>query len=153
MKRSELYLEHRHNGRLLKALRFESGTGPIVVGSARQSDVLLLGREVAGVHAVIENSEGQWSLSDLGSVTGTWVANGKGEGHVVEHHVTDETEVKIGPHELRLIVRDPRPALFRDDATEKEGSHQRIVIKFHGKVINTYVLPKGETFSGVVGGE
>ncbi|HEX4922619.1 MAG TPA: TonB family protein [Bdellovibrionales bacterium] len=152
MKRSELYLEHRHNGRLLKALRFESGHAPIFIGSARQSDVRLLGRDIAGVHAVIESQGADWRLSDLGSVSGTYVANGSGEGNVVEHRVDKEAEVRIGQHELRLYVREPRKELFSDDET-KQGTHQRIVVKYKGKVINTYVLPRGETFSGVIGGE
>lgn len=152
MKRSELYLEHRHNGRLLKALRFESGHAPIFIGSARQSDVRLLGRDVAGVHAVIESKDADWSLSDLGSVTGTYVANGSGEGNIVEHRVDKEAEVRIGPHELRLFVREPRKDLFIEESA-KQGTHQRIVVKYRGKVINTYVLPRGETFVGAIGGE
>jgi len=152
MKRTELYLEHRHNGRFLKALRFESGHGPIFIGSSKQNDVRLMGHEVAGIHAVIESQGPRWCLSDLGSVTGTWVANGTGEGHVVEHVVKDETEIKIGSHELKLYVREPRQSLF-EDKPSAQGSHQRIVVKYKDRVVETYILPKEQTFSAIIGGE
>jgi hypothetical protein len=151
MKRSELYLEHHHNGRLLRAVRFESGRGPIFIGSARKSDVRLIGHDVAGIHAVIENTAGEWHLSDLGSVTGTWIANGSGEGHVVEHMVQKETEVKIGKHELKLFVREPRAPLFENKTTK--GTHQQIIVKFNGTVINTHILPREQVFTATVGSE
>jgi hypothetical protein len=152
MKRSALYLEHRYKGRFLKAHRFESGRGPIYLGSARENDLHLLGHEVAGIHAVIENHSGDWKVSDLGSITGTHIANEKGDGHIVEHRIDGDTEVRIGTHELKLCVREPRDILFNEKGG-KPGSHQQIIVKFNGKVIDTHVLPKDHSFSGIIAGE
>jgi outer membrane biosynthesis protein TonB len=147
MKRGQLYVEHRYKGRFLGAMKYEAGHPAIYLGSGRNTHLRLVGDEVAGVHAVIESKDSEWQVSDLGSISGTWVD----KSSIVEHKISKDTNIKIGDHELRLMPKAPHRELFKENAAG--GSHQQIVIRFHGTVIQSHILPRDQSYDVIVGDE
>lgn len=78
----------------------------IVIG--RNSDVQLELQDdgVALLHAMIEERDGDYYLSDLGSSNGTF----KGGNRILEDRLTSGDEITIGPFRLQFFIGVPKPA-------------------------------------------
>jgi len=78
----------------------------IVIG--RNSDVQLELQDegVALLHAMIEERDGDYYLSDLGSSNGTF----KGGNRILEDKLTSGEEIVIGPYRIQFFVGVPKPA-------------------------------------------
>jgi pSer/pThr/pTyr-binding forkhead associated (FHA) protein len=143
MSRREILIEHYYNKKFLEARCFKASTKQILFGSSICADLILMGPEVHGLHAMVEFDKEGWKLIDLASPTGTLV-NGKA---IVEHPVTDKTICTIGPHEIHLHPVEIEPSLFAtvDEDENGELCHQ-VVVRKGPHVIHSCVLPPTGNF-------
>lgn len=89
-------------GKQQRRLPFRSGQDRLYLGSSRDCDVVLEGEGVSPVHAVLFlNAQGQLLLADLGSETGTWLAEQKLSQEEIAC-VGDEICILIGSTSLHL---------------------------------------------------
>jgi len=94
-----------YKGDKLEAVRqFESSQ--IVIG--RNSDVQLELQDegVALLHAMIEQRDGEYYLSDLGSSNGTFKAGNR----ILEDRLASGDEITIGPFRIQFFIGVPKPA-------------------------------------------
>lgn len=150
MRRFELDVEHKFKNRFLGRHRLKSGA-LTTLGSSTTADIRLLGEDVGGIHAILENTENGWLVQDMGSGHGTWVQ----KNPIVEHEIKDATVVQIGGHQLILTPRVVSTDLFVEDnrvSTEAKGElYHQVVILRQGQVYRTLLLKATETFNGHLG--
>ncbi len=150
MRRVELDIEHRYKNRFVGRHRLKGDKPLVLMGSSREADIRLLGDDVGGVHASLELSNHIWTLMDLGSEQGTWVK----KRPVLEHMIQGTTIVNIGGHQIKLIPREIESDLFLKPVLENLKPQERIgadvfhqvILRRHGFVIETKLLPKSESF-------
>jgi hypothetical protein len=151
MKKQALQIEHKFKNRVVGVHLVDgSGSPTTTVGSARGAHIRLLGDDIAGLHAAFDMHEGQWTLCDLGSKSGTWV----NQKPVIEHKIEGAVVIHIGNHQLKatphLLERD----LFAKDLEEGRGAHtyHQVVVLHKGLVHRSLLLERGEAFdTGVFG--
>ncbi|NJM09901.1 MAG: FHA domain-containing protein [Bdellovibrionaceae bacterium] len=99
-----MYLESSRVDKLETVRQFESSQ--IVIG--RNSDVQLELQDegVALLHAMIEERDGDYYLSDLGSSNGTF----KSGNRILEDRLSSGDEVAIGPYRIQFFIGVPKPA-------------------------------------------
>jgi hypothetical protein len=78
----------------------------IVIGRNPEAQVNLPEEGVSPLHAVIEERESGYYVSDLGSQSGTF-KNGQ---KVLDEPLASGDEVKIGPYKLQFFIGVPKPA-------------------------------------------
>lgn len=145
-----IYVEHRYNGRLLKAVRLDARRKRVTIGASRDADIRLLGQEIGGIQAVLEYEDPQWTVYDLGANFPSEI-NGK---PFIEHPVKDQTVVKFGSHELQITPREGSHPLFvLEKPTKGAPTHQQVVILYKGKVVQTEILGKTDAFTYLYAGE
>lgn len=143
MKRAELYLEHRLESRLLRAIRIDSKRKSFIVGSHRNADLRLLGPEVSPFHAVIEFRDSAWFVFDFGSSSGTWVD----KSSIVERKLNDRSEVIIGRHKLVLTPKWLGRDTFVDEGeSSSKFEYHQIIVRYGNKVQDTLLLDKTESY-------
>lgn len=145
MRRDELELEHKYRNRFVARHRLKGSS--TTLGSSRDADILLLGDDVGGLHAVIERQQDGWKISDLGSAKGTWIE----KEPIVEQEIQSTTMVRIGGHTLTITPRSSTPDLFSTGkrvvvpAAGTELFHQ-IVIRHKGYIHQTVVIGEKDSF-------
>lgn len=78
----------------------------IVIGRNPEAQVNLPEESVSPLHAVIEERDSGYYLSDLGSQAGTF-KNGE---RVLDQELSSGDEIKIGPYKLQFFIGVPKPA-------------------------------------------
>lgn len=78
----------------------------IVIGRNSDSQLELRDEGVALLHAMIEEREGDYYLSDLGSSDGTF----KSGQRILEDRLSSGDEIVIGPYRIQFFVGVPKPA-------------------------------------------
>lgn len=141
---AKLLIDHKRGQRRLRQLTVGERREPMIIGSSRSAHIHLFGEGVSPIHAMLENRNGEWFISDLGSTTGTWVS---GES-VVERKLSGPATIQIGPHQLAVkFVRPPRELFTKDAKAPTQLELHQVVIKRNGKVIETHLLPKTKSFT------
>lgn len=79
--------------------------GQIVLGSNEDVQVRLEGADVAPLHAMVEERESGYYLSDLGSSSGTFHNGVK----VLDDEITSGDEIRIGDYKLQFFIGAPKP--------------------------------------------
>lgn len=77
----------------------------IVIGRNSDAQMRLEEADVALLHAMIEDRNGDYHISDLGSQTGTF-RNGN---RVLEDKLVSGDELQVGPYKIHFFVGVPRP--------------------------------------------
>jgi outer membrane biosynthesis protein TonB len=94
-----------YKGEKLEAVRqFE--TSQIVIGRNADAQLELQDEGVALLHAMIENRNGEYYLSDLGSSSGTF----KNGNKTLEDKLTSGDAITVGPFRIQFFVGVPKPA-------------------------------------------
>ncbi len=78
----------------------------IVIGRNSDTQLELQGEGVALLHAMIEERDGEYYLSDLGSSSGTF----KGNNRILEDRLSSGDEILIGPYKIQFFIGVPKPA-------------------------------------------
>ena len=78
----------------------------IVVGRGDDAQLQLADEGVALLHAMIEDRDGEYFLSDLGSQTGTF----KNGARVLEDRLASGDSVNVGPYKIQFFIGVPKPA-------------------------------------------
>lgn len=160
MKTTHLIIEHRYKNKLVGQHRYEPRQGrELVIGSSKESDIRLLGQDVNGVHAVIECDQEHWSISDLGSESGTWLE----QEPIINRKLQPVTEIRIGGHQLKATLREAKTELFKketgaEDQIQFKGDHRKdrrhqVIVKYKGAVVETHLLAAQEAFQFTMGEE
>jgi hypothetical protein len=126
MKKIALAIEHKFKNRVVGNHLLDGHA--TTVGSAQTADIRLLGNEVAGIHAAFDLIDGQWTLMDLGSESGTWI----NKKTVIETKIDGATVIHIGAHQLKATPHVLERDLFKKDLGETKGKycyHQAVVLK------------------------
>ncbi len=94
-----------YKGEKLEAVRqFE--VSQIVIGRNSEAQLELQDEGVALLHAMIENRDGEYYISDLGSPSGTF-KNGQ---KILEDKINSGDSINIGPYRIQFFVGVPKPA-------------------------------------------
>lgn len=78
----------------------------IVIGRNVEAQLGLEDDAVAPLHAMIEERDGDYYLSDLGSSSGTF----KGGQRILEERLSSGDELAIGPFRIQFYIGVPKPA-------------------------------------------
>jgi outer membrane biosynthesis protein TonB len=78
----------------------------IVIGRNSDAQLQLDDEGVALLHAMIEDRDGDYFISDLGSSNGTF----KGGSRILEDRLNSGDELVIGPYKVQFFVGVPKPA-------------------------------------------
>ena len=108
------------NGELVEVKQFD--TEQIVIGRSGDAQLTIDDPSVSPLHAVIENREGKYYISDLGSESGTFINDEK----VLEKEIDSGQEAKIGDFSIQFNVGVPKPA---NGANRGGGSSQLKKVK------------------------
>lgn len=148
MRKVALQIEHKFKNRVVGNHLIDGQT--TTLGSARTADIRLLGDEVAGLHAAFDLTEGQWTLCDLGSESGTWI----NKKPVVECKIDGATVIHIGNHQIKATPHIVERDLFNKTLEEPLGqyTYHQVVVLRKGLVYRSLLLDKGATFeTGIEG--
>ncbi len=86
---------------------FRSEKAHCKVGSGWRTDLTIKGKQIAKNHALIELSEGGFTITDLGTMSGTWINR---ERIVKYDAIQPEDDITIGDYKLMLVdKREHRP--------------------------------------------
>ena len=94
-----------YKGETLDSVR-QFGQSQIVIGSTPEAQLELADDGVALLHAMIEDRDGEYFISDLGSATGT-LRNGN---KILEDKLEPGDELTIGGFRLQFFVGVPKPS-------------------------------------------
>lgn len=147
MKRTELCLELRRDKNFLKFRQLRPGNKFFTLGSSRDADLRLLGKDVNGIHAIIEYKRDAWFIYDLGGQVGTTVNNEK----IVEYKIEKPVEVRIGDNVLNVVHREINKELFQKEdrdikGTSSEKMGHQVVVRLKGHVIESKMLDRDEPY-------
>ncbi|NJL24564.1 MAG: FHA domain-containing protein [Calothrix sp. SM1_5_4] len=78
----------------------------IVIGRNADCQLELQDESIALLHAMIEDRDGEYYVSDLGSQSGTFKAGNR----VLEERLSSGDELKIGPFRIQFFIGIPKPA-------------------------------------------
>ena len=81
------------------------GQSQIVIGQTNEAQLELSGEGVALLHAMIEDRDGEYVVSDLGSATGTFRNGTK----ILEDKLEAGDELTIGGYRLQFFIGVPKP--------------------------------------------
>ena len=141
MGRPELFLEHSGTGTQTRRRRVTSRTPLYVIGSSKEADLRLAGKEVAGCHAVLQYRDSRWYIRSV-SLEGPQVL--LNNEPVVEAIIDENAEIEIGDHKIKLFSKD-RTDHFISSAVSENGPlahHLAVIVDYRGRVMSTHVLEK-----------
>lgn len=144
MRKIALQIEHKFKNRVVANHLVGEHSDVTTLGSSRTADIRLLGDEVAGLHAAFDLHNGEWTLCDLGSESGTWV----NKKPVIEHKIDGATIIHIGNHQIKATPHVIDRDLFAKNLEEATGQytyHQVVILK-NGLLHNSYLLKKNDAF-------
>jgi pSer/pThr/pTyr-binding forkhead associated (FHA) protein/outer membrane biosynthesis protein TonB len=78
----------------------------IIIGSQDEAKVVLEGSTIAPIHASIDERDGAYYVSDLGSMSGTY-QNGK---RVLESKIESGDKIQVGEYRLEFSIGAPGPS-------------------------------------------
>lgn len=147
MGRPELFLEHTGVGNQARRRRVTSRTPLYVIGSSKEADLRLTGKDVAGCHAVLQYRDSHWYIRSV-SLEGPQVK--LNNEPVIEAMLDEKAEVEIGEHKIRLFSKERTDSLFHSPTAPSEtisdsgplAHHLAVVVDRHGRVLSTHVLAK-----------
>lgn len=150
MKKLALQVEHKFKNRVVGVHLIDGNTAVTTIGSSRTADIRVIGDEIAGLHAAFDNSQGEWTLCDLGSEAGTWI----NKKPIVEQKIDGATVIHIGLHQLKATPHALERDLFAKSAGESQGAHvyHQVVILKKGLLHQSYLLQSHEPFHPEVPG-
>lgn len=150
MRKLALQVEHKYKNRTVGVHIVDGRRQTATIGSSRGVDIRVVGEDISGIHAAFERTGETWSVSDLGSGSGTWI----NKKPVIEQIIEGATVIHIGNHTLRatptVIDRD----LFSKTSGEAVGAftyHQVAIFK-KGLLQRSIMLPKGQAFTSEIPG-
>ncbi|MCB0357903.1 MAG: FHA domain-containing protein, partial [Bdellovibrionales bacterium] len=91
------------SGELVEVKQFD--TEQIVIGRSGDAQLTIDDSSISPLHCVIENREGKYFVSDLGSETGTYINNEK----VLEVELQSGQELQLGNFVIQFNVGVPKP--------------------------------------------
>lgn len=150
MRQKYLYLEHYHGEKFNSAKKVSPKQRHYVIGSSRVSDLRLLGKDVAGVQAVVEHRAPYWYLVACGNDSDV-IYNDQA---VHEMKIEGGESVYIGDHSVKFHLSDPQRKLFSTDTqnTNELNAHQVLVVR-EGDIVETLYLNPGEAYKFHFDGE
>lgn len=92
------------------------------IGRHGHNTIVLPDVHVSGVHAVLQRSESDWWIEDLGSTNGTWI-NGQ---RISTSILLPEDVLRIGRCTLRLVPSHGRPTKPADG--EDDPLHEMLTV-------------------------
>lgn len=150
MKQLALQVEHKFKNRVVGSHLIDGRSTTTTIGSSRTADIRLLGDEIAGLHAAIQLDGEEWSVSDLGSGSGTWV----NKKPIIDCKIDGAMVIHIGHHQLKATPHMVERELFRENLEEGTGAllyHQVVVLK-KGLVHDSYLLEKTAAYVSEIPG-
>lgn len=147
MRRIELELEHHYKNKFIGRHRLTGNGHLTVIGSSKTADIRLLGDDVSLIHAYLEHSDNGWKLIDAGSEQGTWIS----KKPITSKDIDDDLIANIGGHELRLKPRKLDFELFGQEDLHQDTAtgtipHHQVILRKHGKIIKTLLMPERTDF-------
>lgn len=159
MGQPELFLEHSITGAQPRRRRLTSKTPLYVIGSSKEADLRLAGKEVAGCHAVLQYRDSHWYIRSV-SLDGPQVI--LNDQPVVEAMIDEKAEIEIGEHRIKLFSKARNEHLFQHplglehevtaDTFGRVGSHAAplahhlaVIVDHRGRVLSTHVLGKTQS--------
>jgi len=144
MRKLALQVEHKFKNRVVGVHLIDGKFSTTTIGSSRTADIRVIGDDIAGLHAAFECEGEKWTVSDLGSESGTWI----NKKPVVEYEIEGATVIHIGNHQLKATPHAMERDLFHKAQAEGEGSiiyHQVVIFK-SGFVQRSLLLEQHEAF-------
>ncbi|MDZ4083060.1 MAG: AgmX/PglI C-terminal domain-containing protein [Bdellovibrionales bacterium] len=147
MGRPELFLEHTGTGTQARRRRVTSRTPLYVIGSSKEADLRLAGKDVAGCHAVLQYRDSHWYIRSV-SLDGPQVK--LNNEPVIEAMLDEKAEIEIGEHRIKLFSKERTDHFFHSAETMSQTSadrgplahHLAVVVDHRGRVLSTHVLDK-----------
>ncbi len=137
----QLFVEHFHSGKFRKSKILSRSRIPFVMGSSRAASLRLLGKNIEGVHAVLEYRKPYWYLVACG---GNVFLN---EQKILEHKVKGGEYLRIGDHDIRLEIQDEKTEFHvHNDEVSGDLNTQQIVILSKRGVLETKFISATEAF-------
>ncbi len=155
MRRFEVEISHNYDNKFVGSYKFKANKDKIILGSARDVNIRLLGDDISGIHAMLEYTDDGWVLVDLCSESGTWVR----KKAILESPVKHETLCNIGNHVLKITPIEIKSDIFKIEArreiSDQAGDelYHQVILKKSGYVIGTHLLLPNESFNYLVDGE
>ncbi|MFK7802788.1 MAG: GON domain-containing protein [Anaerolineae bacterium] len=99
---------------------FQVEKNTLIIGSAEEADIRLSSHELGGKHLQIDRSDHGWHVTDLGSISGTYLDTSQLLASVPEVWATG-LPIKIGDITIRLVEmsQSEYDAIFQSGRTEK----------------------------------
>lgn len=154
MGRPELFLEHSGTGTQTRRRRVTARTPLYVIGSSKEADLRLTGKEVAGCHAVLQYRDSNWYIRSVSLEGPQVLLNNEA---IVEAIIDEKAEIGIGEHKIKLFSKERTDHFFQlpianqlnEEVISNAGSdknqlahHLAVVVDHRGRVISTHVLGK-----------
>lgn len=139
----DIFLEHRKGEKVCKHIRVKPEVSHVfVIGSSREANLRIRGEGIMGCHAVLRYRAPDWFICD---VSGT--ESLKVDGNVVsEARIDASTRVELAGHRLHLFARERESRLFRQESEGGDLVLHQIVIRSHGRVVETHLRSAREVF-------
>ena len=138
----ELLIKHELNGRVINRFRVRPvKKGVFTIGSSKNANIRILGQSIDPIHAGFELRDGQWSLLDLGSETGTWVDNDP----IIENRVNKNLSIRIGEHSLSVEpVEVIKHKIFKEQKKidlngDEVAVYQQVAVFFQNELLESYL--------------
>ena len=119
----------------------------VVVSSSMGSEIRLEDDSVGESHALIKESDGMYTVADLGTRTGTWVNDKLQSGIVLK----DDSRITIGTTRLSLSLN--YGAAKNDDSEETQIIGGTLFVKAGANIGESFQLGPGDTVIGSEPGE
>lgn len=150
MGRPELFLEHTGTGTHARRRRVTSRTPLYVIGSSKEADLRLAGKDVAGCHAVLQYRDSHWYIRSV-SLDGPQVK--LNNEPVVEAMLDESAEIEIGEHRIKLFSKERTDHFFHSAEAMSQAAadrgplahHLAVVVDHRGRVLSTHVLEKTQS--------
>lgn len=145
MRKLALQIEHKYKNRVVGVHLIDGKKSLTVVGSAPTADIRVLGDDVSGIHAAFERDGENWTLSDLGSESGTWI----NKKPIIETKIDGATVIHIGSHQLKATPHVLERELFAKPLAETQGSkiYHQVVILRKGLLHQSLLLDPEQPFT------
>ena len=119
----------------------------VVVGSGMNAEIKLEDESIGDAHALIKESDSMYTLSDLGSRTGTWLNDKLQSGIVLK----DDSRITIGTTKLSLSLAYGK--VKNGKSEDKQIIGGTLFVKAGANVGESYQLELGDTVIGSDPGE
>jgi len=129
---------------------------PMMVGSLLSNQIVISGKSVDPIHALLEEKKNTWLITDLGSTSGVWV---NGEKIVVEKSLKEGDRLKFGDVEVTCLLAQNKklpvppvpkkseekkktktnasgPGLFSNDQEGASGETLEVIAYWGGTILN-----------------